>query len=181
MATSPARAGVIRPIPYNWIAKRIEDERDQKCCPYERWLQTHHSSVKEQQEIGEAIVLDAVRNAAKAVAKADAQADRFAIRVLAVCCVRDLDNLMRCLRDARTMQQFAAHWRISQWQLPNACKGNYFYVPTGYALPEISSDQGCLVLYICNTGEPSHEEATELHPSAQPQLYHDAESYIDIR
>ena len=25
-------------------------------------------------------------------------------------------------------------------------KGHYFYVPAGYALPEISSDQGCLVL-----------------------------------
>ena len=53
-------------------------------------------------------------------------------------------------------------------------------MPAGSALPEISSDQGCLVLYICNTGEPSHEEAAELHPSAQAQLYHDAESYMDI-
>ena len=59
-------------------------------------------------------------------------------------------------------------------------KGHYFYVPAGYALPEISSDQGCLVLYMYNTGEPSHEEATEHHPSAQTQLYHDVDSYMDI-
>ena len=71
--------------------------------------------------------------------------------------MRDLDNLMKCLRDARTMQQSAAHWRAWQLQLPNACKGHYFYVPAGYALPEIGSDQGCLVIYMYNTGEPSHE------------------------
>ena len=59
-------------------------------------------------------------------------------------------------------------------------KGHYFYVPAGYALPEMSSDQGCLVLYMYNTGEPSHEEATEHHPMAQTQLYHNVDSYMDI-
>ena len=78
------------------------------------------------------------------------------------------------------MQQFAARWRVWQWQLHNACTGHYFYVPAGYTLPEISSDQGCLVLYIWNTGEPSHEEATELHPLVQTHLYHDVDSYMDI-
>ena len=96
MATPPARAGVVRPVTDDGVAEGIEDERDQECCPCKRWLQTHHGAVKEQQEIGEAIVLDAVRRGAKAVGEADAQADRFASRVFAVCCVRDLDNLMTC-------------------------------------------------------------------------------------
>ena len=59
-------------------------------------------------------------------------------------------------------------------------KGHYFYVPAGYAMPEISSDQGCLLLYMYNTGEPSHEEATTHHASTQTQLYHDVDSYMDL-
>ena len=47
--------------------------------------------------------------------------------------------------------------------------------PTGDQL-----DQGCLVPHMYNTGEPSHEEAIEHHPSAQTQLYHDVDSYMDI-
>ena len=45
--------------------------------PGQRRLQAHHGAVKEQQEIGEAIVLDAVRHGAKAVGEANAQADRL--------------------------------------------------------------------------------------------------------
>jgi hypothetical protein len=47
-------------------------------------------------------------------------------------------------------------------------------------MPEISSDQGCLLLYMYNTGEPSHEEATTHHASTQTQLYHDVDSYMDL-
>jgi hypothetical protein len=59
-------------------------------------------------------------------------------------------------------------------------KGHYFFVPAGYALPEVRSDQGCLVLEMHNTGEPSHEESTEHHPQAKVELYHDIDSYMDI-
>ncbi|MEE4273543.1 MAG: DUF4437 domain-containing protein [Thermoanaerobaculales bacterium] len=59
-------------------------------------------------------------------------------------------------------------------------KGHYFFVPAGYALPEVRSDQGCLVLEMHNTGEPSHEESTEHHPQAQVELYHDIDSFMDI-
>ncbi|MCB1698088.1 MAG: DUF4437 domain-containing protein, partial [Halioglobus sp.] len=43
-------------------------------------------------------------------------------------------------------------------------KGHYFFVPAGYALPAMSSAQGCLVLMMYNTGEPSHVESTQHHP-----------------
>ena len=46
--------------------------------------------------------------------------------------------------------------------------------------PEVRSEQGCLVLEMHNTGEPSHEESTEHHPQAQVGLYHDVDSYMDI-
>ena len=59
-------------------------------------------------------------------------------------------------------------------------KGHYFFVPAGYALPEISTAQGCLVLVMYNTGEPSHEESTEHHPLAQVDLYHSVDSYMDL-
>ena len=36
------------------------------------------------------------------------------------------------------------------------------------------------MLDMYNTGEPSHEEATERHPSAETQLYHDVDSCMDI-
>ena len=78
------------------------------------------------------------------------------------------------------MPQFAAHWRAWQWQPPNACKDQLFHVPAGYALPEICSDQSCIVLYMRNTAEPSHEEATAHYPPAQTQLYHDVDSYMKI-
>ena len=59
-------------------------------------------------------------------------------------------------------------------------KGHYFYVPAGYAMPEITSEQGCLALVMYNTGEPSHEESTNHHPLAQADLYHDVDSFMDI-
>ena len=94
MATSPAGVCIVRPVTDDGVAEGIEDERDQECCPYKRRLQTHYGAIKEQQEIRKAIVLDAVGYGAKAVSEADAQADRFTYRVFAVCCVRDLDNLL---------------------------------------------------------------------------------------
>ena len=45
-------------------------------------------------------------------------------------------------------------------------KGHYCYVPPGYAMPEITSEQGCLALVMYNTGAPSHEESTDHHPLA---------------
>ncbi|MGI9229635.1 MAG: DUF4437 domain-containing protein [Gammaproteobacteria bacterium] len=59
-------------------------------------------------------------------------------------------------------------------------KGHYFYVPAGYVLPAISTEQGALVLMMYNTGEPSLVEATEHHALAQRDLYHDVDSYLDI-
>ena len=59
-------------------------------------------------------------------------------------------------------------------------KGHYFYVPAGYAMPAISTEGGALVLMMYNTGEPSLVEATEHHPLAQVDLYHDVDSYLDI-
>ena len=59
-------------------------------------------------------------------------------------------------------------------------KGHYFFLPAGYALPEVRSESGCLLLEMHNTGEPSHEESTEHHPLAQVELYHDVDSYMDI-
>jgi len=59
-------------------------------------------------------------------------------------------------------------------------KGHYAFVPAGYAMPAISSDQGCLVLMMYNTGEPSHEESTNHHAHAQIDLYHSTDSYMDI-
>ena len=59
-------------------------------------------------------------------------------------------------------------------------KGHYFFVPAGYAMPEITTSQGCLALVMYNTGEPSHEESTEHHPLGQVDLYHDVDSFMDI-
>jgi hypothetical protein len=59
-------------------------------------------------------------------------------------------------------------------------KGHYFFIPAGYAMPEVRSAQGCLLLEMVNTGEPSHVESTEHHPLAQVNLYHDVDSFMDI-
>jgi len=59
-------------------------------------------------------------------------------------------------------------------------KGHYAFVPAGYAMPKIVSEQGCLVLMMYNTGEPSHEQSTEHHAMAQVDLYHSVDSYMDI-
>ena len=44
----------------------------------------------------------------------------------------------------------------------------------------MSSAQGCLVLMMYNTGEPSHVESTQHHPQAQVDLYHSVDSYMDL-
>ena len=59
-------------------------------------------------------------------------------------------------------------------------KGHYWYIPAGYAMPEITTAQGCLVLMMYNTGAPSFEESTEHHPLCQTGLYHDVDSFMDI-
>ncbi len=59
-------------------------------------------------------------------------------------------------------------------------KGHYFYVPAGYAMPAISTEQGALVLLMYNTGEPSHVESTDHHALSRVELYHDVDSYMDI-
>jgi hypothetical protein len=59
-------------------------------------------------------------------------------------------------------------------------KGHYFYVPAGYAMEALSSDQGAQLLLMYNTGEPSHVESTENHALCQTALYHDISSYDDI-
>lgn len=59
-------------------------------------------------------------------------------------------------------------------------KGHYFYVPAGYAMEEMSSEEGAKILLMYNTGEPTHEEATENHALCQEHLYHDVSSYDDL-
>ena len=59
-------------------------------------------------------------------------------------------------------------------------KGHYAYIPPGYAMPQITSDQGCLALVMYNTGAPSHEESIEHHPLCQKDLYHSVDSFMDI-
>ncbi len=59
-------------------------------------------------------------------------------------------------------------------------RGHYFYVPAGYALPELSSEQGALLLMMYNTGEPSHVDSDQHHELARTELYHDVDSYGDI-
>ncbi|MDX1481181.1 MAG: DUF4437 domain-containing protein, partial [Woeseiaceae bacterium] len=59
-------------------------------------------------------------------------------------------------------------------------RGHYFFVPAGYALPEIKSEQGALILMMYNTAEPSHVESDEHHPQSRTDLYHDVDSFMDI-
>lgn len=59
-------------------------------------------------------------------------------------------------------------------------KGHYIFVPAGYALPAISSAQGCLLLLMYNTGEPSLVESDQHHPLSRLDRYHDVDSYSDI-
>ncbi len=75
-------------------------------------------------------------------------------------------------------------WMIIEGELrvgDRVCrKGHYFFIPPGYAMPEIATESGCLMLMMYNTGMPGHEEATEHHPLAQVDLYHDVDSYMDM-
>lgn len=59
-------------------------------------------------------------------------------------------------------------------------KGHYFYVPAGYAMGAMSSEQGAELLMFYNTGEPSHVESNEHHQLAQIAGYHDVSSYDDL-
>ncbi len=59
-------------------------------------------------------------------------------------------------------------------------RGHYFFVPAGYALPAISTEQGALVLMMYNTGEPSLIESDTHHALSRTELYHDVDSWADI-
>jgi hypothetical protein len=59
-------------------------------------------------------------------------------------------------------------------------KGHYFYVPAGYAMPELTCENGALLLVMFNTGEPSHVASAEHHQLAQVDMYHDISSFDDI-
>lgn len=59
-------------------------------------------------------------------------------------------------------------------------KGHYFYVPAGYAMPALMSEEGAQLLMMYNTGEPSHIESDTHHALAQVNMYHDISSYDDI-
>lgn len=59
-------------------------------------------------------------------------------------------------------------------------RGHYFFVPAGYALPAIKSDDGALLLMMYNTAEPSHVESDSHHPLCRTELYHDVDSFMDI-
>ena len=59
-------------------------------------------------------------------------------------------------------------------------KGHYFFVPAGYSMPTWRSAQGCLLLMMYNTGEPSLVESDTHHPDARTDRYHETDSYNDI-
>ncbi|MEH6549266.1 MAG: DUF4437 domain-containing protein [Pseudomonadales bacterium] len=59
-------------------------------------------------------------------------------------------------------------------------KGHYFFLPAGYCLEQLSSEKGALLMYMYNTGEPSHVEATEHHQLCRTAFYHDVDSYMDL-
>ncbi len=59
-------------------------------------------------------------------------------------------------------------------------KGHYFYLPAGYSLGELTTEQGAEVLMMFNTGAPDHHESDEHHALCQTGLYHDVSSYDDI-
>ena len=59
-------------------------------------------------------------------------------------------------------------------------RGHYFFIPAGYALPAIESDQGAILLMMYNTSEPNHIESTDHHPLSRKELYHAVDSYKDI-
>ncbi|MDI9347688.1 MAG: DUF4437 domain-containing protein [Methylacidiphilales bacterium] len=59
-------------------------------------------------------------------------------------------------------------------------RGHYFFVPAGYAMPAISTQSGCLLLYMYNTGIPSFEASSEHHALCAVSRYHDVDSYNDI-
>lgn len=59
-------------------------------------------------------------------------------------------------------------------------KGHYIFAPAGYALPAMSSPQGCLMLMMYNTAEPSLVESDTHHPLSRLDRYHDVDSYADI-
>ena len=61
------------------------------------------------------------------------------------------------------------------------CKrGHYFFVPAGYSMPAIKSEQGALLLVMYNTAEPSHVESDSHHPLSRTELYHDIDAFMDI-
>lgn len=59
-------------------------------------------------------------------------------------------------------------------------RGHYFFVPAGYALPEITSEQGAVLLMMYNTAEPGLVESDEHHSLCRTELYHDVDSFMDI-
>ncbi|WP_101757840.1 DUF4437 domain-containing protein [Oceanicoccus sp. KOV_DT_Chl] len=59
-------------------------------------------------------------------------------------------------------------------------KGHYFYVPAGYSVGALATEQGAKVLMMYNTSAPSHIESDTHHALAQVGLYHDISSYDDI-
>jgi len=59
-------------------------------------------------------------------------------------------------------------------------RGHYFFVPAGYALPALSTEQGCQLLMMYNTGEPSFVASDQHHQHSRSELYHDVDSYMDI-
>ena len=59
-------------------------------------------------------------------------------------------------------------------------RGHYFFVPAGYALPALESEQGAILLMMYNTSEPNHIESSDHHPLSRKELYHAVDSYKDI-
>ncbi|CAB1369599.1 DUF4437 domain-containing protein [Denitratisoma oestradiolicum] len=66
------------------------------------------------------------------------------------------------------------------WGDKKVGKGHYFFAPAGYAMPSISTQQGCLLLMMYNTGEPSLVESDRHHPLCRVDRFHETDSYNDI-
>lgn len=58
--------------------------------------------------------------------------------------------------------------------------GYYFFIPAGKAMPAFSSKEGCTLLLMFNTGEPSFVESDNDHSDADVSLYSEVDSYNDL-
>ena len=82
MASSPARARVVRKVTDERIAQRINDERNHQGKTYKVSTNPHDLTVKDEKEVVEAITFYTKRHGAKAIGHLSSQTD---LAVIAHC------------------------------------------------------------------------------------------------